>query len=101
MDEKLNATVDRTQVIAMMKDLFIRQPNVFAEVDNLFWREDAPYEASAVFNYLFIVADGPASEAGYPVVGYRLRNANERHSARAALELSKVGDGGHVMQPVD
>lgn len=101
MGERLIATLDRAEVLAIVNDLFIRQPDVFAEINDLFWREGAPYEASTVFDYLFIVADGPASEAGYSIVGYRLRDANERHTARGALELRKVGNDSHVMHPVD
>jgi hypothetical protein len=84
-EPKLRGVVDREEAKKVMLGLFSQEPNLFTEVDNLFWREDAAYEASGVFNYLFVLADAPTLDTVHPVVGFRLRNADERNAALATL----------------
>jgi hypothetical protein len=85
VEPKLCGVVDREEAKKVMLELFAQDPNLFTEVDNLFWREDAPYEVGGAFNYLFMVADGPALGAINPVIGFRLRDADERNAALLTL----------------
>jgi hypothetical protein len=66
--------------------LLSRRSDLFAKVENLFWREGAPYEPGAVFKHFFSVVGGPAGETGHPVACVALRDENETFAALVALE---------------
>jgi hypothetical protein len=74
----------------MLDALFAREPELFAEVEQLFLGEQARHEPSSAFDYLFVVTGCPAVGAVHPVVGFRERDANERRLALAALDRKKA-----------
>ena len=73
----------------MLLSVFAREPELFVEVFDLFWREQAPYKSAAAFDYLFIASDSLTSGTEHSVVGFRLRSPEERRAALTALDPQK------------
>ncbi|MFI5024448.1 MAG: hypothetical protein ACHQRJ_22695 [Alphaproteobacteria bacterium] len=98
MAETLVPYVDKAELSNAIVRLLLGDQKLFAEVENLFFRDDAPYEAGGVPHYLFVLVEGPASEA-VTTVRFRCRDANERLLALSALDRDFRKAGSHERAP--
>lgn len=78
--------LDKEWMKKQLVEVLSTRPDLFAQVDSLFWREGAPYKAGLMFKHFFCIVEGPASEAGYPMAAISIRNEDEIISALMALE---------------
>jgi hypothetical protein len=79
---------------------FLRvEPGGYAELVQLFYREDALYEPRRVSDYLFIAENTPASRAENKVFRFGPRKADERLLARMAFDVENRGVAGHTGVP--
>jgi hypothetical protein len=93
----ITAGLDKEWMKKEVVSVLSRRPDLFAKVQNLFWRQGSPYQAGAVFQHFFRIVGGPAGETGYPVAMIALREDDEIASALMALENAHAG---HV-EPLD
>lgn len=89
-ERPLTPYIDKVELSAAITAFLTSEPNVLAELDEFFFREGAPYKATGIPNYLFVLAERPASETPY-TVGFRRRDALERFAALMTLEVG-IGD---------
>lgn len=87
--------VDLDEFLAEMVRLFEREPELPKQLQSVLLGYEARNEVSALVDYLFIRASGPASGTEYNVVGYRLRSADERKIAERTFVGQKVIHYGH------
>jgi hypothetical protein len=94
----MDGVLDRAELRNSLLGAFAREPELFAEVEKLFLSKNAPHEGRMAFDYLFVVCDDPTIGAGRPVIGFRLRDADERRVALGAFDRQKAGvaESGHV-----
>lgn len=82
----LQWTVDPEDVKALLAAEFERNPLLLDEIFQVLAKNEVFRKPGAVFRYLFIVTTSEAAGAIHPIVGFRLRNAQERRLAIAALK---------------
>jgi hypothetical protein len=87
---ELSIGIEQEAVWACIRDLFVSDPNLAQEVFDLFFGQSARYEPASLVDYLFIPASAPASGTEHQVVGFRLRNADERQAALPTLKRKQV-----------
>jgi hypothetical protein len=85
----LVAAIDPKEALALLKQAVAAFPELGDEILGFIGEEYTAAKAAALFDYIFVIANTEASRTDHPVVGYRLRNADERLLARAAFELKK------------
>ena len=73
----IDITADRELMFDQLVGLLAREPDLFAKVANLFWGENSPNEASAVFKYCFRIVESAAFGTEHPILALRLRDPNE------------------------
>lgn len=85
--------VDDDWVRSQTVGLLAKRPDLFAQVQDLFWRKGAPYQPGAVFKHLFCIVGGPTTEAGDQLACVALRNEDEIAATLGALGDVLVGHG--------
>jgi hypothetical protein len=78
--------VDDDWVKSQTVSFLANRPDLFAKVQNLFWRKGAPYKPGAVFEHLFCVVGGPTNQTGYETACIALRQEDEIAATLVALE---------------
>ena len=81
------------------RGLFLFDANLAQEVFDLFFGQDARRDPVSLADDLFVAAGGTAAGADDQVVAFRLRDADERQAALAALDRKKVFLDGHRQSP--
>lgn len=77
------------------------EPHLAHHVLDLFRADKIADQAPAIFNYLFVVATGPAYGAKDNIIGYRFRTSEERDAAfRAQATEQQVILRHHVTDSV-
>lgn len=79
--EGLEAMIDADEARAMVSAELARDPGLLNELHEIFFDQKTRREPGALFNYLFVRADSVTGGANN-IVGFRLRNADERLAAR-------------------
>ena len=85
----LIAEVDHKIALMMLKQAVAASPELGDEILGLIGEEYTASKASILFHYLFIAADSETGGAKHPVIGFRLRNSDERLLARSASDLKE------------
>src|SRR5262245_12094221 len=96
---EISVSVDQNEVWRRVRELFLRDPDLAQEVFDLFFGKGARYEPAALGDYLFIDACAPAPGTDHQVVGFRLRDANERQVALATLKRKQMVGDRHGLSP--
>jgi hypothetical protein len=91
----MNITVDKKAMDNQLASLLAREPDLFADVEDLFFSEGAPYEPSGVFDYFFSVVESSAFGTERPAIAIRLRDPNQIRVALRALKGKIGNDIGH------
>lgn len=92
----LQAAIDPAEMRHVLEHAITFDPSLLDELLEIIGKEITPRKAAALFDYLFVPASRPADGTDNIVVGFRLRNADERLLARAALNGEKLGEGVHA-----
>jgi hypothetical protein len=87
--------VDSGEALKLLKHAVALHPELADEILSLVGDEYTPAKAAALFDYIFVIADCETDGTNYPVLGFRLRNADERLLARRAFDLNKGIEGVH------
>lgn len=88
--------IDNAEAEAALLAIFA-DPGLCAEADKFFLGEDAPYEASGLFGYFFVVPSCTADEAHGQHAAFRRRNDAERLAViRAPQDYGLVLRRGHA-----
>jgi hypothetical protein len=95
MAENLTTIIDPIAMKSILAAEFARDPSLLDEIQKLLVENPDIRQPSALFNYLFIAAGSETVGAIYPVVGFRLRNAQERLAALGALNRKEGISGLH------
>jgi hypothetical protein len=83
---RLAPYIDLNDVLAAVIPLFARVPNLAQKLLELSKREVVGEKPHTFFDDLFVRTSGPAVGANYHVVGYRLRNPDQRDSVDGATD---------------
>ena len=82
--KELKPLIDHDELLAVIVPLFAREPSLAKKLLEMANRETASEKIPTFFDYLFVAAPRCTSGADYKVVGYRLRDENERDSTLRA-----------------
>jgi hypothetical protein len=74
----IEATVDQKELYDALKSVLIGDLDLLAEVDELFFGENARYETGGVVNYVFTISPTPADGANSQHLAIVRRNKDER-----------------------
>lgn len=85
----LKPYIDPEEASAALDALISSDPGLLAELAELFLRDDAPYETSALMGYCFVLPERPTFETDGSIVAFRPRKPMERKLALVALENNK------------
>jgi hypothetical protein len=80
------AAVNSDELYEVLRNVFLSDADLLAEVDELFFGEDARYETSGVVNYVFTIAPTAADGTNCQHVAVVCRDKNERGAILAAPE---------------
>ena len=96
MSSDLRATIDLDEMKSILSAEFERNPALLDEVAKLLADDLRLGEPGALFNYLFIAAERMTAGTVHPVIGFRLRDPQERFAALAALDTKElIAAAGH------
>jgi hypothetical protein len=86
--------IDMNEFLPLFRKLASQAPEIIEDIITFLRCEGATYETGRrIVDYLFVVADSPASDADH-LLALRFRNAQERLAARAAFDVhTEVADG--------
>jgi hypothetical protein len=82
----MGITVDKEAMDDQLVQMLAREPDLFSQVENLFWGDGAPYEAGAVFDHFFCVVESDTFNTECPILALRIRKPDEIRAALHALE---------------
>lgn len=97
--KELPPYVNPDKVIACLIESFARTPGLLHELLDLAARKEFADKISPFFHYLFVGSSRPALGADHEIVGYRLRDANERDFVDGTSDCNLSDFDGHRLSP--